>query len=117
MPVELKEHDNGRLLEVHLTGKVDYARLLPAVDCLLKQHGRIRMLVELHDFHGWTAGARWEDIVVACHHFKGVERLAIIGEAKWEQGMATFCQPFTKAEARFFDHTKPSEARDWVNER
>ncbi len=55
MSVELKEVDNGRLLEVHLTGKLvkkDYETFLPAVERLVKQHGRLLMLVELHDFHG-----------------------------------------------------------------
>src|ERR1035441_4040636 len=65
MSVELKELDNGRLLEVHLTGKLvkkDYETFLPAVERLVKQHGRLLMLVELHDFHGWTGSALWEDI-------------------------------------------------------
>jgi len=117
MPVELKEIDNGRLLEVHLTGKLvkaDYEMFLPAVERLVKQHGKIRMLVELHDFHGWKAGALWEDIKFDIKHFADIERLAITGEAKWEKGMAFFCKPFTTAKVRYFDHTKTAEAREWL---
>lgn len=117
MPAELKELDNGRLLEVHLTGKLvktDYETFVPAVERQVKQHGKIRMLVELHDFHGWTCGALWADTKFAAHYFNDIERLAIIGETKWEKGMATFCKPFTMAEVRYFDHTKTAEARDWL---
>jgi hypothetical protein len=89
MSVELKELDNGRLLEVHLTGKLvkkDYETFLPAVERLVKQHGRLLMLVELHDFHGWTGSALWEDIKFDAKHFNDIERLAITGENKWEKG-------------------------------
>jgi len=117
MSVELKELDNGRLLEVHLSGKLvkkDYGTLLPAVERLVKQHGKLLMLVELNDFHGWTRSALWEDIKFDAKHFTDIERLAIIGENKWEKGMAAFCKPFTTAKVRYFDHTHAAEARDWL---
>lgn len=120
MTVELKELDNGKLLEVHLTGKLvkaDYETFLPAVARLVAQHGKLRMLVEMHDFHGWTAGALWEDIKFDAKHFNDIERLAIVGETKWEKGMATFCKPFTTAKVRYFDHTKVTEAQDWLAEK
>jgi sporulation protein YlmC with PRC-barrel domain len=116
-PVELRELHDGTLLAVRLTGKLvkdDYEQLLPVVERLVKQHGQIRMLVELHDFHGWTMGAAWEDTKFALHHFHDIERLALVGETKWEQAMATFCRPFTKAEVRYFDHTQAAAAREWV---
>jgi hypothetical protein len=60
MSVELKEPDNSKLLEVYLTGKLvktDYETLLPAVERLVNQHGKLLMLVEFNDFHGWTGSA------------------------------------------------------------
>jgi hypothetical protein len=120
MSVELKELDNGKLLEVHLTGKLgkeDYEKFLPTVERLVKQHGKIRMLVELHDFHGWTAGALWEDIKFDAKHFNNIERLAVVGETKWEKGMATFCKPFTTAKVRYFDSAKAAEAQAWLAEK
>lgn len=117
MSVEMKELDNGKLLEVHLTGKLvkkDYETFLPAVERLVKQHGKILMLVELHDFHGWTAGAVWEDIKFDAKHFNDIERLVVLGENKWERGMAVFCKPFTTAKVRYFDRSQAAEARDWL---
>jgi hypothetical protein len=117
MTVELKELDNGQLLEVHLTGKLvkeDYETFVPAVDRLVKEHHKVRMLVVMQDFHGWTAGALWEDIKFDAKHFNDIERLAIVGETKWEKGMAVFCKPFTGAKVRYFDRTQAAEARDWL---
>ena len=120
MPVELKERENGRLLEVHLTGKLaktDYEMFLPTVERLARQHGKTRMLVVVQDFHGWTAGALWEDITFDAKHFTDIERLAITGETKWEKDMHTFCKPFTTAKVRYFDYSKASEGRDWLAEK
>ena len=67
MSVKLKELDNGELLEVYLTGKLvktDYETLLPAVERLVKQHGKLLMLVEFNDFHGWTGSAHDSSRVV-----------------------------------------------------
>jgi hypothetical protein len=43
-----------------------------------------------------------------------IERLAMVGNSSWEQGMATFCKPFTKAEIKYFDHSAALEARKWL---
>jgi len=40
----------------------------------------------------------------------------MIGEKKWQHGMATFCKPFTKANIRYFDHAKAADALLWLNE-
>ena len=62
------------------------------------------------DFHGWEAGALWEDYEVRDRiTSRDIERLAMIGEKKWQQGMATFCKPFTKATIRYFDHADAAE--------
>jgi len=119
MAVELKESVDRNLLEVHLTGKLvkeDYESLVPAVERLIGKHPRIRMLVEMHDFHGWTASALWEDSKFALHHFRDIERLALVGERKWQEGMAVFCKPFTTAKVRYFEHAESDEARAWLDE-
>ena len=43
-------------------------------------------------------------------------RLAIVGESKWQKGMASFCKPFTTAKIKFFDHAHIDAARQWVIE-
>jgi hypothetical protein len=115
--VTLRETGEGKVLEIQLTGKLsneDYAQFVPAVERLVKQHGKIRMLVEMHDFHGWTAGALWQDIKFDAKHFKDIERLAMVGEKKWQHGMAVFCKPFTAAKVRYFDRAFLDEARTWL---
>ena len=72
------------------------------------------MLVVMHDFHGWTAGALWEDIKFDAKHFNDIERLALVGDKKWEHDMSIFCRPFTTAKIRYFDILSENEARNWL---
>ena len=107
----------GKVLHVKVTGKLNreaYESFGPAVDEQIREHGRIRILFEMHDFHGWTAGAMWEDIKFDFKHWKDIERLAIVGDSKWEAGMAVFCKPFTAAKIRYFDQARLDEAVNWV---
>ena len=109
----------GKLLHVKVTGKLTketYAAFTPVVDEQIQEHGKLRILFEMQDFHGWTAGALWEDLKFDFQHWKDIERLAIVGESKWEQGMAVFCKPFTAAKIQYFDHAKLDEAKAWIAE-
>ena len=115
--VTLKETSEGKVLEVALTGRLtreDYAHFLPTVERLVKAHGKLRLLVEMHDFHGWSAGALWEDIKFDLKHFRDIERLAIVGDKAWERGMAAFCKPFTAAKVRYFERSTIDQARSWL---
>jgi hypothetical protein len=108
----------GRVLEVRVTGKLTkeaYQKFVPAVDAQIKQYGKLRILFIMQDFHGWTAGAMWEDLKFDLKHWKDIERLAIVGDKKWEKGMAAFCKPFTKATIRYFDVSQLDEAREWLS--
>lgn len=119
MAVELKQEAGGKILEVRVSGKLskeDYERFVPEVERLVADQGKVRILFEMHDFHGWEAGALWEDIKFDVKHWRDIEKLAMIGEAKWEQGMAAFCKPFTTAKIKYFDHAKADEARAWIKE-
>ena len=117
MPVELTERHDGKILEVQASGRLsneDYRQFVPAFERLTKQHGKINVLFEMVDFHGWEAAALWDDLKFNLTHLSQIERLAMVGNKKWEQGMANFCAPFTHADVRFFDPTQFADARDWL---
>ena len=119
MSVELHEEAGGKILTLTLSGKLakeDYAHFTPEVEQAVKKHGKIRILVRMHDFHGWSMGALWEDVKFDMHHFSDIERLALIGDKRWEAGMAVFCKPFTTAKVRYFDESKTDEGSEWIHE-
>lgn len=117
MPIQVKEENGGKLVAFQVIGrlvKADYERLVPELDRLIRQHGKLCLLFELTDFHGWEAGALWDEIKFDIKHFADIERLAVVGDKKWEHGMMTFYKPFTKATIRYFDQANAAEARKWL---
>ena len=119
MPIQLNQEDGGKILVVHVSGKLtkaDYEQLVPEFEVLVQQHGKLRLLFDMTGFHGWDVGALWADIKFDVRHHADSERLAMVGEKKWERGMASFCKPFTKATIRYFDHAESAEARKWLVE-
>tara|TARA_R110000850_G_scaffold233259_2_gene358181 strand:- start:797 stop:1156 length:360 start_codon:yes stop_codon:yes gene_type:complete len=119
MAIQLIEVDEGKVLEITLSGKLtkaDYETFTPEVERLIAEHGKLRLLVSMTDFHGWELGALWEDTKFDLRHYADFEKLALLGDSKWEKGMAAFCKPFTKANIRFFPTDDRSEAESWLRE-
>jgi hypothetical protein len=119
MPIQIKQENGGKLVAIQVTEKLvkaDYERCVPEFDRLIRQHGKLRLLFELTGFHGWEAGALWDEIKLDIKHFADIERLAVVGDKKWEHGMVTFYKPFTKATIRYFDQANAAEARKWLRE-
>ena len=110
MAIQLNEENNGKLV------KDDYTDLVPDFERLVQQHGTRRVLFDLNDFHGWETGAAWEDFKFGVDHFYDIERMAIVGENKWQAVMPSVAKPFTNAQVRYFDHTKTAKARQWLGE-
>lgn len=119
MAIQLTEKNEGKILEVRISGKLehqDYQQFVPEFERLVQKHGKIRVLVEMVDFHGWKGAALWDDIKFDVKHFADIERLAMVGEKAWEKGMSTFCKPFTTAKIRYFDRAAIAEARAWLEQ-
>ena len=116
MTVQVTNQQGDRIIEVATTGKLtrdDYDTFVPVIESEMKK-GKVKILFSMHDFSGWDAGALWEDIKFDMKHFGEIERLAMVGEKKWEEGMAWFCKPFTTAKISYFDHAEIDAARSWL---
>lgn len=119
MNLQLTEENGGKVVVVHVSGKLvkaDYEHFVPEFERLIRQHGKLRLLFDMTGFHGWEASAAWEDFKFGIEHFADIERLAMVGEKKWQHGMAIFCKPFTKAAVRYFEHADAVAAREWLDE-
>jgi SpoIIAA-like len=119
MPIQLKEENAGKLINVQVSGKLekaDHEHFVPEFERLARQHGKLRMLFDMTGFHGWEASAAWEDFMLGTKHLSDIERIAMVGEKRWQHGMAIFCKPFIKAEVHYFDRAAAAEARIWLGE-
>ena len=117
MAIKLSNMEGGNLLEVQVTGRLvheDYEQFVPEFERLLSEHGKLRLLFEMVDFHGWSVCALWDDIKFDVKHFSDIEQMAMVGDEKWEKGMSVFCKPFTRAKIQYFDRSAIGEARKWL---
>lgn len=115
--IRVEETPAGRVVTLRFKAKLrkeDYEEFVPRLESLMTGEAPIRLVVELHDFEGWTAGALWEDTKFAARHFHDIARLAVVGEARWEKGVTFFIKPFTKARVRYFDMQDRAEAHRWA---
>jgi hypothetical protein len=117
MAIKIEEQNDGKFVEVQISGKIkkaDYKQFVPEIDRLVREHGKIRMLLEMSDLRGWDLGAFWEDIKFDVKHFSDIERISLVGEKKWHRRISRFFRPFTRAKIRYFDRSAIDEARQWA---
>ncbi len=119
MAATVSETQNGHVVEVSVSEKLhqeDYDAFVPTIEERIREYGRIRLLFEMHDFHGWDVAALWEDIKFDVKHFNHFDRIAMVGEKTWEKWMSAFCKPITRAKVRYFDQAQKAEALAWLEE-
>jgi hypothetical protein len=117
--IETLPSTSPQVLSFKLSGKLhdaDYKTFVPAVDAAIAQQGKVRLLVQLHDFHGWDAKALWDDIKFSTTHCTKIDRIAMVGEKKWQEWMAKVCKPFTMAKIEYFDASRIEDAKTWLSE-
>jgi hypothetical protein len=108
-----------KVLAFRLSGKLhdkDYENFVPLIDVAVAKAGKVRILAQFHDFQGWDLHALWDDIKFSTTHCLQIERIALVGDKKWEAWMAKVCKPFTMAKIKYFDASEITAAWAWIEE-
>jgi hypothetical protein len=108
-----------KVLGFKISGKLhdeDYKTFVPLIDDAIAKEGKVRLLAQFHDFHGWDLHALWDDVKFSTTHCTKIERIALVGDRKWEEWMAKVCKPFTMAKVQYFDAGQLDAAWAWLNE-
>jgi len=117
--IEQLPETSGKILGFRMSGKLhdaDYKMFVPLIDAAIAKEGKVRLLVEFHDFQGWDAHALWDDVKFATTHCTKLERIAMVGEKTWQKWMAAVCKPFTMAKIHYFDASQIDAAKAWLTE-
>ena len=117
--IELLSRGSDKTLGFKMSGRLhdqDYANFVPVIDAAVAKHGKIRLLAQFDDFHGWDAHALWDDIKFSTTHCSEVERIALVGDKTWEKWMSSVCKPFTMATIKYFDASDIDAAWAWLGE-
>ena len=113
------EKSSGNVIGFKFHGKAsdeDYKeRLIPEMHEAIQKHGKIGLLWDLEHFDGWSPHAAWDDMIYGTEMWHNVERMAIVGDRKWEEVSMKLLQRLT-SKLRYFDHHKLQLAWEWLRE-
>jgi len=107
----------ANLVELQLSGKLgreDTRDLIPRFERVFETHGSVRVLVDMTRLRDWIPGLLWGDLPVEALRYPHLERIAVVGDRRWQEAMATFCRPFRGARVRYFDPGEVDAAREWL---
>jgi hypothetical protein len=113
------ETGSPKVLGLKLCGKLhdeDYKLFVPEMETILTTEGKVRLFIQFEDFHGWDLHAAWDDLKFGLKHYSDFERIAMVGDRRWEKWMASFCKPFTMAKVRYFDKADVDAAWKWLED-
>ena len=113
------ESGSAKIVGFILSGKLhdqDYRTFVPALEAAIAAEGKIRLYARFEDFHGWDPHAAWDDFKFGIKHYASFECIALVGDRRWEEWMAIFCKPFTRAEVRYFNVADDAAAWAWLRE-
>jgi hypothetical protein len=116
---EKMRESSGNVIGFRMTGKLtdaDYKAMAPEFEDGIKRYGTIRLLWLLEDFHGWEPKAAWDDYEYWRKYGEEIERVAIVGNKRWEEWMTKLAKLFMKGRVKYLDESQLDDAWAWVRE-
>jgi hypothetical protein len=117
MPISL-EHEGDNVYRVELAGilrKGDLDRCQEQVAREIDRIGPIRVLFILERFEGWERSGAWNDLSFYISHGDFIERIAIVGPARWRDETMMFAgADLRRAPVEFFQDDALATARRWL---
>jgi SpoIIAA-like len=116
---QIMPESEGKVIGLRATGKLtdqDYQEvLIPSLESLINQHGKIRLLCFMdEEFAGLEAGAFWDDAKFFLPHKDDFEKMAIVGGPKWIELIMKLFAPLMKGDVKTFSGEQLSTAWNWI---
>ncbi len=116
--IDIMEESTGSILGLHVSGtlrEADYEQLLPELEKLFQEHGKLRILFFAdQDFRGWDLSAAWQDASLGFRHAADFERLALVGAPEWVVWCVRLSAFLMKGEIRIFPADQLEDAWRWI---
>jgi stage II sporulation SpoAA-like protein len=95
--------------------QLDLSIAQQAADRMASQQGKLRILILAEDFKGWERGKSWGEFPCQTERDDGIERMAIVGDPKWEDLAIMFTAKGLRSfPIEYFPHTRLAAARAWL---
>jgi hypothetical protein len=114
------ERINSRFfLTLKVIGKLtheDYGTITPMIESALEgvKTPKIRVFLDASELEGWEVRAAWDDFKLGMKHGKEFEKIAILGNKRWQELAAKIGSWFISGESKYFEDAK--EAFNWLDD-
>jgi hypothetical protein len=94
----------------------DYEMMTPMIDSALEgvKEAKIHALADLTEMEGWEMRAAWDDFRLGMKHRNQFEKIAILGNKKWQEYSAKVGKWFVSGDIQYFEDEQA--ALDWLQE-
>jgi len=117
MGAQIVEVSEG-VLTIKITGKLKQSELAAtqkSASEIIRKQGRAKILVITENFLGWERGGDWDELSFQEGYDPYIEKMAIVGEKKWEDLALVFVgKGFRSVAIEYFPPTELSKARTWL---
>ncbi len=106
-------------LTVHVRGKLthdDYQSLVPMLESAIEgvEHPKINVFFDATEMEGWEPRAAWDDLKLGVKHGRQFNRIALVGNRRWQEMSAKVGSWFIGGEARYFEDEEKAMA--WLQQ-
>jgi len=115
--IAIKRNKKRVFIEISMIGKLkheDYQLFVPMIDKALKgaKGLEVDMLVDMRGFKGWEFLAAWDDFKFGVKHRNAFDKMAIIGNKKWEEASTAMMSHLMTGKSKFFKERE--KALSWL---
>lgn len=116
--IEFLKSREKNVLTLKATDKItkdDVDEVVIVLDKLHESVGKVNVILHLEELKGYTFTSLVDDMKYATKHMDKIEKMAIIGDKKFQE-ISTHLPEFTKkTEVRYFTQQERSKAEEWIH--
>ena len=117
LAVGINRYKDTFVVVIKASGKLthdDYKQITPWLDSTLAAitSPQVNVLFDVQELEGWELRAAWDDLKLGFRHGAEFQRIAIVGQKKWQEVAAKVGNWFVEGDMQHFDNER--EALHWL---
>ena len=111
---------SGPVVGYKVLGKVtveDYRKLEPDIQTLVDDYDSVCLLLDLQEFAGEEVKAWLPDLRFGHRFHDSINKMAIIGDKRWQKWVTALASPWYARDAKFFHPEETDEAWAWLRQK
>lgn len=117
--IEAKESMEPEVLALNIRRKLtkgDLNDLLPALKKHTDSFDNPHLFIGMENFQGWEdTNAFWKDLKLDAEHIGKFDRIALVGDKRWEAWLTRLTDALTGNEIRYFYPDAKGRAWNWIH--